>query len=143
MPEIVMHGRIDVESNEPSATFLSFVIAVAERVLSPCVTRVGSLATPVESRGVVLPHSLALLIHEGKSVLSFRIPLVGSFEIPGESLGIVLRHCLSLVIHIGEFVLSAGVSLLGSEPTRSGIFSEFLLAGSCLYKVPSNYGDTD
>src|SRR5207253_817892 len=86
----------------------------AKSALSLRVTLVSSFAVPAESLGVVLWHSLALVIHEAEAILSLRVSLFGGFAIPADSLGVVPRHPFALTITDAEAVLGFRVSVLGA-----------------------------
>src|SRR6266478_4983027 len=64
--------------------------------------------------GIVLRHSLSVVIRESEVDLSARISLVGGFAVPACSLDVVLRQALAVVIHVAKTVLTLRIALVGS-----------------------------
>ena len=75
----------------------------------------GGELVPVPRLRIVLPHSLALVVHQAEVGLGARMPLLGGELVPVPRLRMVLPHSLALVVHHAEVELGARMPLLGGE----------------------------
>ena len=73
-----------------------------------------SPAKPLHRLGIVLGHSLPLVVHVPEIELSGGMALLRSLAKPLHRLGIVLGHSLPLAVHESEIALSGSIALIRS-----------------------------
>ena len=84
--------------------------------MRPGESLLGCLPEPPHRLHVVLPHSLAVGVHDAQVVLRPGLSLLSRLPVPPHRLHVVLPHSPAFRVHEAQVVLTPGVSLLGRLP---------------------------